>query len=189
VCDVAFLGPTDAGTIEFEVKSSKDGKKGEIFVGLKFEIDPAHGFHWKKQRWKNGNWSEVEEFFQPAAGIWLPKRLRAESGDHTVKATIECEVNEPIAESDLALDFPEGTPVEEWKLIPHDAKSEIGQSTYHLWGQGGPARTFNTRAELTSAQFKTTCIKFGGILAAAAVLLMALVWIKRRLWARKLRAA
>ena len=167
--EVDSLPPDSSGNIKFEVKATK-GKIGSgLFVGMTFEIATAHSFHiskWQRNRTSN----EVEEFAEVAKGIWMPKRMRGESGQGASKTSIECEINVPIAAGDLALDFPEGASVD-------DRKAGVA----HLWGRSGPARTFASLADLhselsKSVMYTVIATLFAFVLTVATLL----VWIRRR---------
>jgi len=130
--------------------------------------------------------SSVQEYMTDASGLTLPKSSRSRrgpKGDEVFEVTLrDLEVNRPIADEDLALEFPAGAIV-----VNHVTQK------YHVWGDGAPTTTFDTpqafndwnekrlialeRRPARSALNATNL----AILAAATIALIGLFAVRRKL--------
>ena len=83
----------------------------------------------------------VSGYHEPEPGIFIPKSFqsRSSSAPEYVRNTVirDVQVNIPIPESELAFRFPEG-------ILVGDASSDH----FYKWGNGEPAKTFNSAAEV-----------------------------------------
>lgn len=87
----------------------------------------------------------VDEYLEVQPGLFLPRVVRSTEStgpninkinEITLKNVV---INQPIPEAELALDFPPGA-------IVHD----VSRKTYHIWGDGKPARTFGSDEEFAA---------------------------------------
>jgi hypothetical protein len=131
-----ILSPADESPyLRLEVKSTKR----PFFAGFKIDLDPAHGYLIRRTLNGHGGLTEVDEFKPYGEGIWIPKRVRSFNPHDGSRITLEldeCEVNGPMANKDLIVEFPEGSQVEDRE------KKKI-----YLWGKGGPKQAFDTNNE------------------------------------------
>ena len=83
---------------------------------------------------------EVVDFWDVEPGLALPKTIRARStrspGKTYVLELKGVQVNQPVDPRETVLEFPEGAGVVDER-----------QKTYHLWGKGEPAYTFESAEE------------------------------------------
>lgn len=81
--------------------------------------------------------------FRRAGDVWVPALIRGVGRfEETLTSELlvsEVEVNRPVADADVAMEFPAGTIV-----------TDAAGNAFHLWGEAGPARTFQDRAELVA---------------------------------------
>lgn len=134
VSEISRVKSDVAGLICFEVNASRIPR----VVGRKIYLDPEHGYLVRRMTWKNGGINLVEDFYQFPDGIWVPKRIRNSLGStHTITEVVDCRVNSPITDAELAVDFPEGARV-----------YEPDKGLIHIWGKDGPLRTFTKDTEL-----------------------------------------
>jgi hypothetical protein len=134
---------------EFDLKPADDGRCVRLevtattrpyFGGFKIDLDPAHGYLIRRTLTGNDGSEEVDEFKPYGDGIWIPNRVRSFNpvdGNRITCELDECEVNGPIAEKDLVVEFPEGS-------LVHDREKK----KHYLWGKGGPAQAFETDVEM-----------------------------------------
>jgi hypothetical protein len=131
-----ILSPADEGPyLRLEVKATKR----PFFAGFKIDLDPAHGYLIRRTLKEHGGLTEVDEFKPYGEGIWIPNRVRSFNPHDGSRYTLEldeCEVNGPIADKDLIVEFPEDSHVEDRE------KKKI-----YLWGKGGPKQAFDTIIE------------------------------------------
>ncbi|HET6423039.1 MAG TPA: hypothetical protein VFG20_05105 [Planctomycetaceae bacterium] len=104
-------------------------------VNAVIDLDPAHGYLIRRlESPKTSTVAEVDGFTSFGEGIWLPDRVRRIVPRATAVAErVAARVNEPIADSELVVQFPEGARVD-----------EVLTKRVYLWGNDGPAETFES---------------------------------------------
>lgn len=126
-----------------EVKSS---------VGSLLDIDHEHGFMLRRIETKTGtqvNVKEVSRFREAAPQIWVPEQVEIKvatpsnpTAMHRIVNFDTFEVNIPISDQDLKVQFPEGAHV-----------IQQPELKYHVWGKEGPVQTFNNMEELMAHNY------------------------------------
>ena len=140
---------------------------------------------------------QVEEFQEPAPGVFIAKATRRtiKGGSHKTPLLVAdtiavADVNRPIPESDLRLDYPAGV------LIGDDRDQSM-----NIWGDGKPALKFATQSEFDKWRMDRVAEAMKArqpwwkesmmlaIMVVSALLLLALLAYRRRLARRELGAA
>ena len=126
--EVTLLPSDHPGRIRFKLKSCPIPG----WVGYVLELDPEHGYGICRLEGTQGGASVVEGYREFADGVWVPARVRRTLGKvATVADVVECEVNVPFSEGQLAVEFPQGAAV-----------VEPARGKWHIWGTSAPAKTF-----------------------------------------------
>lgn len=114
-----------------------------VLSGALIDLDTAHGYLiCRLEHIAAKTVADVEGFTLFGDGIWLPdKVVRTNAETRAVGQRMEARVNEPIADTDLVVAFPEGARVD-----------EVLTKRIHLWGKDGPAHTFETFAQFLEHQ-------------------------------------
>ncbi len=109
------------------------------------DLDPKHGHMIRRLEFPAMKTvAEVQGFTDFGDGIWLAdKVVRTTPGVTAVVERLEARVNQPIADADLVVAFPEGARVE-----------EVLTKRVHLWGKDGPAETFDSFPQFLEYQQK-----------------------------------
>jgi len=104
-------------------------------VGAVIDLDSEHGYLISRlETPKTGTVAAVEVFTPYGEDLWLPDRVqRTLKQAVAVAERVEARVNEPIADADLTVQFPEGARVD-----------EVLAKRIFLWGTDGPAETFES---------------------------------------------
>lgn len=112
--------------------------------GSAIDLDAEHGFAISRiERAAEPSLQVVVEDFQSFGDdIWIPRRIRRMKGPLAiVTEMVSAEVNEPMKDQDLLLDFPQGARVD-----------DASTGRVHLWGRGEPAMTFKDFARFHEHQ-------------------------------------
>ena len=111
--------------------------RGSLISKVEFDYVEADGPD--KTKIHRGHW-DVLEFQELASGGWFPKVVQTSRDDVPGQIarfeTRDLVCNQPIEDQEFDLPFPPG-------IVVVDRRS----STYHIWGEGKPARTFKTPSE------------------------------------------
>ena len=133
----------EPGRRRVEVRFVETFRKGLSMTYLA-TLDPALGDairrveYWRTPGGPSTGVAEVETFEEVEPGLFFPTRIRiSEPGGRTIeRRAITLKVNGPIDPGSLVVEFPEGAAV-----------SAMPLETTHIWGAGGPRRTFRTRKD------------------------------------------
>lgn len=128
----------------------------------------------------------VLEYLEAQPGLFLPRVIRSTESTNPKKiseVTLKSVVmNQPIPEAELTLEFPPGAMVYDY-----------ARKTYHLWGDGEPARTFvsneefgawnreRTQALMASPRASSSKWWWVAGFLAATVFLIGLILLRRKL--------
>jgi len=180
-------------TWELELQR-KEKKTGDHIQSYRFSFSPRHEYLVTGQEVAGvsenksvNSKADVLDFWDFGSGLVLPKLIRATASKMPGRVVeIEMknvEVNQPVGDQELTLEFPRGAIV-----IDHR------NMKYHLWGEGAPARTFASNDEfnawnqqrqrkLFSKSMKRGQFPFvaAGIALLTAIALVALVMLRRKL--------
>jgi hypothetical protein len=180
-------------------------KAPEGYAAYEVHLNPKYGYMisaWRcvgllaSNRGLEGNW-QVEEFQEPAPGIFIAKKTRQTGQDPEFKTPLiltntitVADVNRPIPDSDLRLEYPAG-------VVIGDERDQ----TFNIWGDGKPALTFKSQSEFRNWRIEqiTQALKSRrgwwqepvtlALIVGAIVLLAALLAYRRRLVSRARAAA
>jgi len=161
-------------------------------------LNPKYGYMisaWRMTGGIEADW-QVEEFHEPVPGVFVAKTTRRKIKRPDLKKpmlvadTIAiADVNQPIPESDLSLNYPAG-------LLIYDERDQ----SFNIWGEGKPALKFKSQSEFLKWRNDRVADAMKArrhwwadpvtltVLVGSALLLLALLAYRRRL-VRKEHAA
>ena len=113
-------------------------------IGVEMDLSHENGWAISRLSVPHGDdyaITTAEQLLERSPGICVPSAVRTTYSGHDVVLTIvdRCDINTPIKDDDLSLEFPEGALV-----IEHP------QGLYHHWGKGKPRNTFSTFEEMVA---------------------------------------
>lgn len=143
-----------AKTAKLELVDSPDANTVRLHViqtdhaalsGGLIDLDLEHGHLIRRLEIPSAKMvAEVHGFTPFGEGVWLPEKVVRTTGKTIVVAQrLDARVNEPMADADLVVAFPEGARVE-----------EVLTKRIHLWGEKGPAHTFESFPQFLEYQKK-----------------------------------
>lgn len=137
--DVELL-PTDSADL---VRLKLVGCDPPWLSGSIVDLDAKHGYLIRRLEFPSGIAKEVSRFQCYPDGIWLPEKVEINAGDGALRTTstvTDCQVNIPISDADLDVEFPAGARVD-----------EAHKGMIHLWGNGKPAQSFMNEEDFLAA--------------------------------------
>ncbi len=131
VAQLELAEPPDPSVVRLKIIHTDQA----VLSGGLIDLDTTHGSMIRRLEIVEAKTvAEATDFTEFGEGIWLPEKVVRTTPRTTVVAQrLEARVNEPLADADLIVAFPEGARVD-----------EVLTKRVHLWGKNGPARTFES---------------------------------------------
>jgi|GEM_PF-1773245 len=145
-CEIVEVPQADADVTRLKIVSTTSPELLPLgrsqWEGMIIDLDHRHGWLISRMETPVGSLnvvSTVTEFREGAPGLWYPAERQSMVGTDIVSKVkvIECQFNQPIDNTRLVTQFPEGARVD---VAPDNL-------TIHIWGQGKPERSFTSMTE------------------------------------------